>query len=98
MLRNAIQPWHLILIILAFVLLFGSKKLPEMARGLGKSMRILKAETKAMKDDDEPAAGETVKTETVKTEPVKAESEIVTPTKITPGSEATKERSQAQQQ
>ncbi|WP_443035345.1 Sec-independent protein translocase subunit TatA [Streptomyces sp. BE20] len=38
------------------ILLFGSKKLPEMARGLGKSMRILKAETKAMREDDTPAA------------------------------------------
>ncbi|MFF8432110.1 twin-arginine translocase TatA/TatE family subunit [Streptomyces sp. NPDC016566] len=31
--------------------MFGSKKLPEAARGLGKSMRILKSEAKAMKDD-----------------------------------------------
>ncbi|MFD0348109.1 Sec-independent protein translocase subunit TatA [Kitasatospora aburaviensis] len=37
------------------VLLFGSKKLPEMARGLGKSMRILKAETKALREDEAPA-------------------------------------------
>ncbi|TSB11076.1 Sec-independent protein translocase subunit TatA [Streptomyces sp. NBC_01525] len=54
MLRNAFEPWHLVLIIVACVLLFGSKKLPDMARGLGRSMRILKSETKALKDDHTP--------------------------------------------
>ncbi|MGY5128113.1 Sec-independent protein translocase subunit TatA [Streptomyces nigrescens] len=54
MLRNAFEPWHLILIIAVLVLLFGSKKLPDMARGLGRSMRILKSEARAIKDD-EPA-------------------------------------------
>lgn len=52
MFRNALEPWHLVLILAVLVLLFGSKKLPDMARGLGKSMRILKSETKAMKSDD----------------------------------------------
>lgn len=55
MFRNGLEPWHIFLMVAVFVLLFGSKKLPEMARGLGKSMRILKAETKAMRED-EPAA------------------------------------------
>ncbi|MHA7961719.1 Sec-independent protein translocase subunit TatA [Streptomyces sp. L500] len=51
MLRNALEPWHLLVVVLVMVVLFGSKKLPETARALGKSMRILKSETKAMKDD-----------------------------------------------
>ncbi|MEW9520778.1 Sec-independent protein translocase subunit TatA [Streptomyces tubercidicus] len=51
MLRNAFEPWHLILIIAVLVLLFGSQKLPDMARGLGRSMRILKSEARALKDD-----------------------------------------------
>ncbi|TDD20002.1 twin-arginine translocase TatA/TatE family subunit [Actinomadura sp. KC06] len=43
-----------ILIILAVVLLlFGSTKLPTLARSLGKSARILKAETKGLHDDDD---------------------------------------------
>jgi sec-independent protein translocase protein TatA len=37
------------------VLLFGAKKLPDAARGLGRSLRIFKAETKGLRDDDEPA-------------------------------------------
>ncbi|MFI5522473.1 Sec-independent protein translocase subunit TatA [Streptomyces platensis] len=52
MLRNAFEPWHLILIIAVLVLLFGSKKLPDMARGLGRSMRILKSEARALQDDE----------------------------------------------
>lgn len=55
MLRNAFEPWHLILILAVLVLLFGSKKLPDMARGLGRSMRILKAEAKTLKADEPDA-------------------------------------------
>ncbi|MET8719405.1 MULTISPECIES: Sec-independent protein translocase subunit TatA [Streptomyces] len=51
MFRNALEPWHLVLLVLVIVLVFGSKKLPDMARSLGKSARILKSEAKAMKDD-----------------------------------------------
>ncbi|MCD9872263.1 Sec-independent protein translocase subunit TatA [Streptomyces guryensis] len=51
MLRNGLEPWHLLVLAIVIILLFGSKKLPEAARGLGKSMRILKSEAKAMKED-----------------------------------------------
>ncbi|MFD9060943.1 Sec-independent protein translocase subunit TatA [Kitasatospora purpeofusca] len=51
MLRNGLEPWHLLVVLAVVILLFGSKKLPDMARGLGKSMRILKAETAAMRED-----------------------------------------------
>ena len=47
--------WILI-IVLVVLLLFGAKKLPDMARSLGKSARILKSEAKAMKKDDEKTA------------------------------------------
>lgn len=59
MLRNGLEPWHLIVVAIVVIVLFGSKKLPEAARGLGKSMRILKSEAKAMKNDDGPAASAT---------------------------------------
>ncbi|WP_438816877.1 Sec-independent protein translocase subunit TatA [Umezawaea beigongshangensis] len=38
------------------ILLFGAKKLPDMARSLGRSAKILKAETKGLRDDDEQQA------------------------------------------
>lgn len=45
------------LIILAIVILvFGAAKLPDLARGTGQALRIFKAETKGLKDDDKPAA------------------------------------------
>jgi len=41
------------LILAVVVLLFGAKKLPELARGSGRALRIFKAETKGLIDDDE---------------------------------------------
>lgn len=48
---NALRPWHIILVVAVLVLLFGAKKLPDAARSLGRSMRILKAETKGLTED-----------------------------------------------
>ncbi|GHD89169.1 Sec-independent protein translocase subunit TatA [Streptomyces naganishii] len=55
MLRNGLEPWHLLIVAIVVIVLFGSKKLPDTARALGKSMRILKSEAKAMKDESGPA-------------------------------------------
>ncbi len=44
---------ELLIILLIVVLLFGAKKLPETARGLGRSLRIFKAETKGLSDDEQ---------------------------------------------
>ncbi|GHI88934.1 hypothetical protein Sxan_62980 [Streptomyces xanthophaeus] len=52
MLRNAVQPWHLLILLVVCLLVFGSKKLPDMARSLGRSMRILKSETRALRSED----------------------------------------------
>ncbi|MCW2528649.1 MAG: tatA [Pseudonocardiales bacterium] len=47
------QPSHWLIIAVLALLLFGYKKLPEMARSAGKSMRIFKTELKGMASDDE---------------------------------------------
>lgn len=44
--------WIIVLVI-GLLLLFSAKKLPDMARGLGQSMRIFKAETRGMKEDEQ---------------------------------------------
>lgn len=49
-------PTEIILILVVIILLFGAKKLPDMARSLGKSARILKSEAKAMKEEDKSSA------------------------------------------
>jgi sec-independent protein translocase protein TatA len=46
-------PTEILLILLVLVLLFGAKKLPELARGSGRALRIFKAETKGLMDDDD---------------------------------------------
>ncbi|MDT4973869.1 MAG: sec-independent protein translocase protein TatA [Pseudonocardiales bacterium] len=47
------SPGHLIpLLIIALVLFFGWKQLPDMARSLGRSLRIFKTEIKGMGEDD----------------------------------------------
>ena len=50
---------ELLIILLIVVLLFGAKKLPETARGLGRSLRIFKAETKGLGDDEQGAESST---------------------------------------
>ena len=45
-------PLEIGLIILAVLLLFGYKKLPDASRSIGRSLRIFKGEMKGMKDDD----------------------------------------------
>lgn len=39
-----LSPWHWLIVVIIFVALFGSARLPSLARSLGQSMRILKAE------------------------------------------------------
>jgi sec-independent protein translocase protein TatA len=46
-------PTEILLVLLVLVLLFGAKKLPELARGSGRALRIFKAETKGLIDDDD---------------------------------------------
>lgn len=59
MFRGALEPWHLLILVLIVVILFGWKKLPDAARSLGRSARILKSE---LGDDDNKSAasGQTV--------------------------------------
>jgi sec-independent protein translocase protein TatA len=61
--------WELILILLVVVIVFGAKRLPDSARALGRSMRILKAETKGLRDDD-AGSSTTAKAVTPGAEPV----------------------------
>lgn len=50
---GGIKIWHIVVLIIAFVVLFGWKNLPSMARSLGESMRVFKSEVDQMKDDGE---------------------------------------------
>lgn len=53
--------WELMVIILVVILLFGAKKIPELARGLGKGIREFKDATKEIKDEIEEGSKEETK-------------------------------------
>lgn len=47
------SPWKILIVAVVLIVLFGSKKLPDAARSLGKSMRILKTEVSDLHHDDQ---------------------------------------------
>ena len=57
MLRG-LQGWHLLIVVVLFVVLFGAKKLPDSAKSIAKSLKIFKSE---LKDGDEK--GDTTKSD-----------------------------------
>lgn len=46
------SPWKILIVAVVLIVLFGSKKLPDAARSLGKSMRILKTEVQDLHHED----------------------------------------------
>ncbi|MEQ8924538.1 MAG: twin-arginine translocase TatA/TatE family subunit [Fulvivirga sp.] len=48
--------WEWIIIILVVLIFFGAKKIPELARGLGKGIREFKDATKEIKKDIEDSS------------------------------------------
>jgi sec-independent protein translocase protein TatA len=46
------SPWKILIVAVVIIVLFGSRKLPDAARSLGKSMRILKTEVQGLHEDD----------------------------------------------
>jgi sec-independent protein translocase protein TatA len=57
------SPWKVLIIAALLIVFFGARKLPDAARSLGKSMRILKKEVSGLHDDEDedgPASGATV--------------------------------------
>jgi sec-independent protein translocase protein TatA len=55
---GALRPWHIAIFVVVLVLLFGAKRLPDAARSLGRSLRIIKAETKGLIDDKDENVAE----------------------------------------
>jgi sec-independent protein translocase protein TatA len=47
------SPWKLLIIAVVLIVLFGGKKMPDAARSLGRSMRILKSEVQDLHGDHE---------------------------------------------
>ena len=47
----SLGPWEITLILLFVIILFGGKKLPELARGLGLGLKEFKKATREIKDE-----------------------------------------------
>lgn len=56
----AVGPWQIIVILVIIVLLFGAKKIPELAQGIGKGIKTFKKE---MESGDEATENKTEKVE-----------------------------------
>ncbi|HEY0249050.1 MAG TPA: twin-arginine translocase TatA/TatE family subunit [Gryllotalpicola sp.] len=58
MFRDLFTGWHLIIVLVVIVLLFGATRLPIFAKSLGQSMRIFRREVKNFNKDDDEAGNE----------------------------------------
>ena len=85
---GALKPWHILVLVAVLVLLFGAKRLPDAARALGRSLRIMKAETKDLvdssKDDlaekaDAQAARQPLQDDRPADRPPAAQGEVIDP-------------------
>lgn len=89
MIRNLFDGWHIIVLAIVILLLFGWKKMPDMARSFGRSARILKSEVDGMKEDSKSqAAGQTVKGQTATQPPPATPTQSATPPPAAPVSDA----------
>jgi sec-independent protein translocase protein TatA len=53
---DALAPWHIIILVIVLVLLFGARRLPGAAKSLGESMNIFKRSVQGLHDDDQFSA------------------------------------------
>ena len=56
-------PWSIILIVIAALVVFGPKKLPELGKAFGHTLKEFKNATKGLADDDEPTEKKSEKKE-----------------------------------
>lgn len=78
------SPWKILIIAVVVLVLFGSKKLPDAARSLGKSMRILKTEVSTLHDDheEEQPVSQTAATPAAAAGPAPAPAQIAHQTQV----------------
>jgi sec-independent protein translocase protein TatA len=60
------QPWHLAILAILAIVLFGAKKLPELGKGLGEGLRGFKEGMKGLADDSASKAADSANTVTPK--------------------------------
>lgn len=63
--RGAFEGWHIVILAVLVIVLFGWKKLPDAARSVGRSMRIFKSEMGEMKNDGKEARPSAAASDTI---------------------------------
>lgn len=63
------QAWHIILLLVVILLVFGASKLPDITRNVGRSMKIFKEEVKDLRDDTDTVKDAVNTTPTTTVEP-----------------------------
>ena len=53
---GAMKPMHWVVLLVIVLLLFGAKRLPDLAKSVGQSLKIFKKEIKELQEDDAPVA------------------------------------------
>ncbi|WP_026876159.1 Sec-independent protein translocase subunit TatA [Jiangella gansuensis] len=79
---GSIGTWQLVIVLAIVLLLFGAKRLPEAARGLGRSLKIFKTETQGLINNDDKAddvTGETPQQQPAQPQPQRAVEPPATP-------------------
>lgn len=66
---SGLQGWEWIILLVIILLLFGAPKLPGLAKSLGQSFKILKAESKSDKAATKPADADEPPSATTETTP-----------------------------
>lgn len=50
---GALRPWHIIIVLIVLVVLFGANRLPNIAKNVGQSAKVLKKEMRELTDEDD---------------------------------------------
>lgn len=50
------RPTHILILLLVLIILFGAKRLPDVARSIGQSMKVFKKEVTDLQEDDAPVS------------------------------------------
>lgn len=86
---------EILILVLIILLLFGAKRLPDVARGMGRSLRIFKAETREMSGDAEPETDAPAQAAAPPTLPAAPAAPVADATASAPPAQAQPERTES---
>lgn len=86
MLRGALEPWHIIIIVALLFVLFGAKRMPDASRSLARSMKIFKSEIKDLRGDEDETVTPEITATPESAQPVTAPRSGATAVTVAPAS------------